>query len=112
MRNVPNLDLAAENARLRTLISDASAQFPHTWRLTPTEESVFRVLLAHDVPGVNLIVASTGSTEKGVAVHIHRIRGKLTSKGVEIQTINGRGWHLVGRDHWRAILARPNEGVQ
>lgn len=104
---------ANEVARLRALLADSSATLPLDWRLTPTEETIFRALLAHDCATPALIAEAAGTRTPQVArVHIHRLRGKLTSRGVEIETLHGRGWRLVGREHWARQLAPvTKEGV-
>ena len=102
-----------EVGRLRALLADSTAAVPADWRLSVTEEKIFRALLANDFVGQPLIAEVAGTpTARSSRVHMHRIRTKLTPRGVSIETVHGRGWRLIGRDHWRAILdASANEGV-
>jgi DNA-binding response OmpR family regulator len=99
--------LASENERLRSLLSDSTALLPQDWRLTPTEESIFRALLARDCVTVALIAEVAGTTPQSARVHIHRIRQKLKPRAVEIETVTGKGWRLIGREHWARQLAAP-----
>jgi DNA-binding response OmpR family regulator len=97
---------ATEVARLRALLTDSAASVPLDWRLTATEETIFRVMLAHDCATPALIAEASGtkSPESG-RVHIFRIRNKLKPRAVEIETLHGRGWRLIGREHWARQLA-------
>jgi DNA-binding response OmpR family regulator len=103
-------DLAAENARLRSLIADSAAVLPINWKLTRTEDSVFRVLLAHDIASAGLIVEADGGpgSVEAVRVFIHRLRTKLAGIA-EIETIAGRGWRLVARESWRLSIHRNHQ---
>lgn len=96
--------LRAEVARLTALLRDTAAVFPRTWSLTPGEENVFRALLAHDIATVAVVVEAVNASAAAIRVFIHRIRQKLTPHNVEIETLQGRGWRLVGREQWAAIL--------
>jgi DNA-binding response OmpR family regulator len=98
--------LASEVVRLRALLSDTACAVPADWRLTKTEETIWRVLLAHDCASAALIAeAAEVPTLQSVRVHLMRLRKKLMPQRVEIETLNGRGWRLVGRDHWARVLA-------
>jgi DNA-binding response OmpR family regulator len=46
-----------------------------------------------------------GVTEGSVSVLIRRIRTKVSAHGVEIETVAGKGWRLIGRETWRRALA-------
>lgn len=105
--------LQNEVGRLRALLSDSSAMLPTEWKLTPAEERIFRALLASDCASVATIQEVAATNAQAARVHLHRIRKKLSPRGVEIETLHGRGWRLVGREQWARILApKPIEGVQ
>lgn len=105
--------LTSEVKRLRALLTDSSATLPIDWRLTPTEESIFRAMLARDFASPALIAEVAGTaTPQSARVHVHRIRQKLAPHRIEIETVTGKGWRLIGREQWRAILGASNkEGV-
>lgn len=107
-------DEASEVARLRALLVDTTAVLPPEWRLTPSEESIFRALLARDYVSPALIseVADT-ATPQSARVHLHRIRQKLGQRAVEIETVAGKGWRLIGREHWarQFAAAETKEGL-
>lgn len=91
---------------MRAMLTDSTAALPLDWKLTPTEEAIVRAMLANDVASRALITEAAGTKSPEVArVHLHRIRQKLTPRGVEIETLHGRGWRLIGREHWARQLA-------
>lgn len=102
-------DLRAEVERLRAALADTQSVVPADWRLTLTEAKVFAVLLAVDNATRAAIAAGAGLAEnRSIDVHLTRIRKKLTPFGVEIETVRGSGWRLVGRYTWgRALSPRP-----
>jgi len=102
-----------EVARLRKLLADSTATVPLAWKLSTTEEGIFRAMLAHDVVSHGLIAEVAGPmTQQSARTHLHRIRTKLKPRGLEIETLHGRGWRLIGREQWRAVLAaNSTEGV-
>lgn len=101
-------DLRAENALLRAKFSDTQADLPAEWRLTPTEARIFRVLLAVDTATHEAIAEGAGvSAQKTQVVHISRIRPKLARRNVEIETVQTKGWRLVGRAAWQSVLSQP-----
>jgi DNA-binding response OmpR family regulator len=51
------------------------------------------------------ISSKAGVTEGSVGVLLRRIRSKVSKHGVEIETVAGKGWRLIGRETWRAALA-------
>lgn len=108
----PESVLKQEVERLRTLLSDASSPLPVEWRLTNGETTVFQTLLAHDVASLPIILEVTRTTAATVRVLIGRIRSKLAPRGVQIETLLGKGWRLVSREQWRAIVAATQEGAQ
>lgn len=98
--------LEAEVVRLRALLSDSNAIIPAEWRLSVTEDKVFRVMLGVDCAARAVIAAGASLTDnRSIDVHITRIRKKLTPFGVEIETVRSRGWRLVGRFTWARVLA-------
>ena len=97
--------LRREVIRLRGLLSDGKAVLPREWLLTASEEAVFRVLLAHDVASKALLAEAASTTPKAARVHIMRLRRALEPHRIVIETLQRRGWRLVGREHWAAILA-------
>jgi len=100
-----NDSLRAEIERLRAVLADTQASVPAGWRLTATEDKVFRVLLAVDCATRAAIAQGAGLTEnRSIDVHLTRIRKKLTPFGVEIETVRSRGWRLVGRAGWCGAL--------
>lgn len=101
--------LQAEVAGLRALLSNADAVVPAEWRLTSAEERIFRVLLAVDNATRKVIAEGADAPEtRTIDVHITRIRSKVERFGVEIETVRGRGWRLVGRFTWARSLAARN----
>lgn len=105
--------LRAEIARLSALLSNGVATIPSAWRLSVAEERVFRALLAQDVVSTAALVEAAATTIKAARVHIHRLRLKLNDHNVMIETQAGRrGWSLIGREQWAAILKPKPEGVQ
>lgn len=102
-----------EVGRLRALLSDSTAVLPADWRLTRTEESIFRAMLARDYASAGVIAEVAGTaTPQSARVHVHRIRQKLAPKAIEIETVAGKGWRLIGREHWARVLAPTNkEGI-
>lgn len=98
--------LKSELERLRTIFADTAAIVPAEWKLTNTEDRIFRALLAVDCATREAIAegAKVG-LNRSIDVVIHRIRNKLTPFGVEIETVRSRGWRLVGRFTWQRSLA-------
>jgi biotin operon repressor len=78
---------------------------PSTWGLTSGEAAVFCALLAGDTATRTLISSAAGVTEGSVSVLIRRIRSKVSAHGIEIETVAGKGWRLIGRETWRRALA-------
>jgi DNA-binding response OmpR family regulator len=78
---------------------------PEAWRLTSGEAAVFSALLTEDAVDVSGVTAVAGVTAGSVDVLIHRLRKKVSSHGIEIETVRGKGWRLVGRETWRLALA-------
>ena len=98
--------LEGEVNRLRSLLSDTSATLQTAWRLTPTEDRIFRVLLAVDIATRDAISESAGvKARRTQGVHLSRMRAKLNRHNVEIETVQGKGWRLVGREAWRKLLS-------
>lgn len=81
------------------------ASLPTGWRLTSGEGAVFNALLAEDAVSRASISSAAGVTEGSVGVLIRRIRTKLSSHGIEIETVAGKGWRLIGRETWRTALS-------
>lgn len=97
--------LRAEVAQLRAAMVNAQAVIPHDWRLTATEERVFRVLLAVDTATRQIIHEGAGvEGVRSADIHILRIRRKTKRFGVEIETVRAKGWRLVGRFTWERVL--------
>lgn len=78
---------------------------PSAWRLTSGESAVFGALLTDDTVDRAAISSAAEVTEGSVSVLIRRIRAKVSAHGVEIETVAGKGWRLIGRETWRAALA-------
>lgn len=105
--------LRAEVARLSGLLRNGTAVVPTAWRLSAIEERVFRALLAQDIVSTAAIVEAADTTPNATRVHILRLRRKLETHSIEIETQpNRRGWSLVDRERWAAILKPKSEGVQ
>jgi len=106
--------LEDEVQRLRGLLADANADLPAGWGFTTTEAAIFRVLLSNDY-GTHAVIGEVAGVDGKAAarVHMHRIRRKVSASGIEIETVSGKGWRLVGREHWRRTLAArtTTEGV-
>lgn len=100
--------LRAENAELRARFSDTRADLPNDWKLTPTEARIFRVLLAVEIATHEAIAEGSGvSSRQTQVVHVSRIRPKLKLRKIEIETVQTKGWRLVGREAWQSILSHP-----
>lgn len=100
--------LREEVQRLRATLSDTVSSVPVKWRLTPMEERIFRVLLAVEIATRDAIAEATSvKSYRTQGVHLSRIRSKLTQHRVEIETVQSKGWRLVGREAWRSILSQP-----
>lgn len=66
---------------------------------------MFGALLTEDAVARETISSVANVTEGSVRVLIKRLRTKLSVHGVEIETVTGKGWRLIGRDTWRRALA-------
>jgi DNA-binding response OmpR family regulator len=103
-----NEALRAEVAGLRAALADSQSDLPGDWRLTATEERIFRVFLALDIATRAAIAEAAGvKAYRTQGVHISRIRAKLKPHRVEIETVHTKGWRLVGRPAWQAVLSHP-----
>lgn len=78
---------------------------PSAWALTRGEEAVFGALLNGDTIARPAISNAAGVTNRSVDVLVHRLRKKIARHGVEIETVTGKGWRLIGRETWRHALA-------
>lgn len=78
---------------------------PGAWKLTSGERSVFGALLTDDTISRAQLAQAAGVTEGSVGVLLRRIRAKVSVHGVEIETVAGKGWRLIGRETWRRALA-------
>lgn len=78
---------------------------PSGWSLTSGEGAVFNALLSHDTATRASISSTAGVTEGSVGVLMRRIRSKLSVHGIEIETVAGKGWRLIGRETWRTALS-------
>lgn len=92
-------------AELEAMFVDTRAVIPSEWRLTQTEDRVFRVLLAVDVATRAALQQGADVKGRGPDVHILRIRRKAARFGVVIETVHSHGWRLVGRVTWARSLA-------
>ena len=104
--SISNDALRAEIDALKATLADTQAVVPPEWKLTDSEERIFRVLLSCDIATRAAIAAGAGRGEtRTIDVHVTRIRKKLSRFGVEIETVRGKGWRLVGRFTWARTLA-------
>lgn len=78
---------------------------PPAWNLTSGEAAVFGALLTDDTLSRTVISGKAGVTEGSVSVLMRRLRSKVSAHGVEIETVAGKGWRLIGRTTWRRALA-------
>lgn len=100
-------ELRRECDALRAKFTATESPAPASWKLSAREERVFSVLLAVDTATREAVSVAVGrDLGRTVDQHISRIRKKVSTHGVEIETVRGKGWRLVGRDVWRAALAR------
>lgn len=81
---------------------------PDAWGLTLGEAKVFGALMDSDTAPRASIASAAGVGEPSVDVLMHRIRRKVSRHGVEIETVTGKGWRLLGRETWRHALAAIN----
>jgi hypothetical protein len=88
---------------------------PDAWRLTSGEAAVFAALLTEDTVDGSTVAKAASVTEGSVDVLLHRLRKKVSPHRIEIETVRGKGWRLVGRETWRlalaAITAQPAKGA-
>jgi DNA-binding response OmpR family regulator len=78
---------------------------PEAWRLTSGETAVFGALLTEDAVSAAAIAKAADVTIGSVDVLMSRLRKKVVRHGIEIETVIGKGWRLVGRETWRLALA-------
>ena len=78
---------------------------PLAWGLTSGEGAVFSALLTGDTVDASAIAKAVRVTMGSVDVLMHRLRKKVSAHGVEIETVRGKGWRLIGRETWRHALA-------
>lgn len=97
--------LHTELRDLRAKFAETAATLPADWKLTPTEEKFFRVLLACEIATPDAIDEGAGvKSRRTQTVHISRLRPKLLPFKVEIETVNRRGWRLIDRPAWLKAL--------
>jgi two-component system cell cycle response regulator CtrA len=100
--------LRRENFHLRTRVRDLERALrvplitPKAWRLTPTEERVFEVLMTRPVATRRAIMAALYSNvlreepdEKILDVWVSKIRRKLREVAIHIETHPGVGWSIA-----------------
>lgn len=90
------------------LSHNEATRTPANWGLTTGEGAVFCALLTDDTVDRAAISSDAGVTEGSVSVLIRRLRGKVSRHGIEIETVAGKGWRLIGRETWRRALAALN----
>jgi hypothetical protein len=78
---------------------------PDGWRLTSGESAVLGALLTEDNVDCSGVAKAASVTPGSVDVLIHRLRKKVSAHGIEIETVRGKGWRLIGRETWRLALA-------
>lgn len=78
---------------------------PAAWSLTRGEESVFGALLGEDTATPAVIAKAANVTPASAGVLMSRLRKKIAPHRVEIETVSGKGWRLIGRETWRTALA-------
>lgn len=70
------------------------------WRLTPMEASMFNMLITHELVTKEAMYVAlypdfdTAPMVKILDVAMCKIRKKVKSSGIEIETLWGRGWRL------------------
>lgn len=91
-------------------VNDKSTEFmtPAGWALTRGEEKVFGALMNDDTTPRAAVASAAGIGERSVDVLMSRLRRKVSPHGVEIETVTGKGWRLIGRETWRRALAAIN----
>lgn len=107
-------EIAQLRERVRQLeeeIAPSSVSVPLEWRLTSSEARLFAHLTTRAVATKSSIMTALYSDRpeddpelKIVDVFICRIRRKVKPYGVEIATVWGQGYSLVGREKWAAVL--------
>lgn len=110
--------LEEENRQLKEVLrgSDA-ARFPPKWRLSVAEKKILRSLLSagdgfrtHDA--LRSVCVMHDETDVAVvAVHISRIRKKLSPYGVEIHSIWGEGYKISAYSKAAILSAKLREVV-
>lgn len=99
--------LEIENGRLldqvdvlKGALADEDVILPAEWRLSPTEDQVFRVMLRRDVARLPAFMAAIYSDrpdppeDKIVQVFIFRMRRKLRPFGISIHRVRNVGYAL------------------
>jgi len=104
--------LRDEIAALREKFAATESPAPAAWKLTAAEEKVFAVLLAVDTATRDAVGVVMGrQPTRTIDVLISRVRKKVAEHGVEIETVRGKGWRLVGRETWRRALAAQSSSL-
>ena len=110
--------LRRENFHLRTRVRDLEQALrvpflaPKEWKLTPTEERVFEVLMARQVATRRAIMVAVYRNvlrdepdEKILDVWISKIRTKLKPFSIPIETHHGVGWSISPQTRAHVIAA-------
>ncbi|OCP36753.1 helix-turn-helix domain-containing protein [Ensifer sp. LC163] len=92
-------------------------RFPLDWMLTPTEQRVLRCLASRDIVSKDaIILAARGwhedSCEATPQVWVHKLRKKLSQRGIAIRTIWGTGYRIENRQKFLRMVADPLANVQ
>lgn len=97
--------------QLEKVLMPPKLQFPLDWRLTPTEQRVLRCLASRDLVSKDaILLAARGfehddSSETTAQVWMHKLRKKLTERGVVIQNIWGTGYRIENRQQFLRMVA-------
>jgi two-component system, cell cycle response regulator CtrA len=115
-------ELRRENFRLQTRVRDLEQALrtpfiaPSEWKLTPTEERVFEVLMARQVATRRAIMVAVYTNvlrdepnEKILDVWISKIRSKLRPFAIRIETHHGVGWSISPETRAHVLAARARE---
>lgn len=105
-----NVQLRTENALLKQSLVEVALPTPASWRLSPTEQTIFQMLLKRDVISKDSIIAvlygdrEARPEDSVLAVFFSKLRRKTKTFGVEIRTIFGVGYQLCDRGEWSKVL--------
>lgn len=103
------LALRERVASLTASLVDRKSVTPHAWGLSPTEKTIFGMLLKRDEVTKDAILTvlygNDGPSKSRVLdAFMAKLRRKTKSYGVKIRTIHDVGYALMKREAWVVAL--------